>query len=251
MLYHVNAYCGIDCGKCEVLLANKNNELETLAKKRKMNPSDLKCFGCKSGSNTSWCATCKIKSCAKNKQIDFCYLQCNEYPCELIHEHTNVLVYRKDSYCGLYCGGCELFQATQNGTLDELGKKRDMKAYELECYGCKSVRTSVYCSNCKIKLCASGRKVEFCYRCDEYPCKSLLKFNNPKYLHKCLAMKNLERIRDQGLEKWLDEQKDRWSCPECNTKYSYYADLCQKCGAKLYNCEDEVKEEDEKEISGV
>lgn len=240
--YRLNSYCGINCGKCEVLLANKNNELETLAKKRKMNPIDLKCFGCKSDTNTSWCAICKIKSCAKDKRIDFCYLQCNEYPCEIIYEHTNVPVYRKDSYCGLYCGACELFQATQNGTLDELAQKRGMEPHELECHGCKSKKSSVYCSNCTIKHCASGKNVEFCNQCKDYPCSQLQEFNSSKYSHKYLAAKNLKSILDKGLKKWLEEQKDRWSCPKCNTKYSYYADLCPKCGVKLYNCKNEINE---------
>jgi len=45
-------------------------------------PDFISCKGCKSDTVAkSWCAVCNLKSCAREKGLDFCY-ECNEYPCD-------------------------------------------------------------------------------------------------------------------------------------------------------------------------
>ena len=52
------------------------------------------------------------------------------------------------------------------------------------------------------------------------------------------AGSGLAAIKCSGLEPWLDSQKKRWSCPSCETPFSWYASMCPKCGhshgAKAY-----------------
>jgi rRNA maturation endonuclease Nob1 len=55
-------------------------------------------------------------------------------------------------------------------------------------------------------------------------------------------MKNLELICNNGVSNWLEEQKKRWSCPGCGTKFSWYDKTCPNCGRKVYNCADEEKD---------
>jgi predicted RNA-binding Zn-ribbon protein involved in translation (DUF1610 family) len=80
MEFTYDAYCGLYCGACTIMLANQNGELESLAKQWEMKVDDLKCFGCKSGQVAIFCTDCEIKACAEDKQLDFCF-QCDEFPC--------------------------------------------------------------------------------------------------------------------------------------------------------------------------
>ena len=240
MEFIADSYCGIACGKCPVLLANQNGTLEELAKERNMPIEDVTCFGCKSGQATIWCSSCEIKTCAKAKQIEYCFSECQEYPCERIFSHTNVPVFRKDSYCGLYCGACELFLATQNGTLDILAEQRNMTPEELRCYGCKSGKNSTYCTSCSIKQCAREKHFEFCVQCQNYPCDPLRAFQQA-HPHKLPIFRNLQTIQEQGVAAWLEAQQQRWNCSNCGACFAYYDEFCGKCGQRLDNCHNDAE----------
>jgi len=149
--------------------------------------------------------------------------------------------FRYDTYCGLYCGACEVLIANKNGEVEKLAKAWNMKPKELRCHGCKTETTASFCATCDVKKCAEN-KVEFCFQCNEYPCARLVEFKNDKYPHHSVVLKNLNSIRDKGINKWLEEQETRWSCPGCGTKFSWYDKVCKKCGEKLYSCEDEEKD---------
>jgi hypothetical protein len=63
-----DGYCGLYCGACPDFLDTQAGMVR-------------KCCGCKSNiNNPEWCSICNIKSCARERKIDFCY-QCGEYPC--------------------------------------------------------------------------------------------------------------------------------------------------------------------------
>lgn len=141
-----------------------------------------------------------------------------------------------ETYCGLYCGACDVYIANQKGSIDEKAREWQMKTEDLICSGCKTAITSIYCKHCKIKLCAQKNKVDFCYQCDQFPCSVLLAFKNDKNPHHSIALHNLRQIKDKGVCSWLDEQEIRWSCPDCRTKFSWYQESCSKCGCVLRNC---------------
>lgn len=66
MDFKLDAYCGLYCGACPVLLGTEAGT-ET-------NP----CHGCKSGQlGNRHCATCGIKACASRKGYEFCH-ECPE-----------------------------------------------------------------------------------------------------------------------------------------------------------------------------
>ena len=46
-------------------------------------------------------------------------------------------------------------------------------------------------------------------------------------------MKNLDRIKEVGVDKWLAEQEQQWKCPDCQTASSWYAEDCANCGRGL------------------
>ena len=150
--------------------------------------------------------------------------------------------FRYDSYCGLYCGSCEICLMNEIGKIKEKAKEWDMNLSEVKCFGCKTNQNSIYCIDCDIKLCAKSKNIEFCHECDEFPCSRISDFRNDKYPHHSVVLKNLKIIKEKGLNSWLNEQKKRWKCPQCGTRFTWYNEICNECGEKLFNCEQEEKQ---------
>jgi predicted RNA-binding Zn-ribbon protein involved in translation (DUF1610 family) len=149
---------------------------------------------------------------------------------------------RYDSYCGLYCGACPVHMATVNGTAEEKGKAWDVDAKEIVCNGCKTRTIAKICQDCVMRLCARDRGLDFCGDCDEYPCASFQVFHYDRFPHHTLVAPNVAAICELGVETWLEQQKERWSCPKCGTPFTWYEEECRNCGEKLY---DACAEEDD------
>lgn len=45
-------------------------------------------------------------------------------------------------------------------------------------------------------------------------------------------MKNLNRIKEVGVENWLGEQEEKWKC-QCGRSYSFYEEECSDCKREL------------------
>jgi hypothetical protein len=53
------------------------------------------------------------------------------------------------------------------------------------------------------------------------------------------VLQNLGQIRRLCLERWLAEQRARWSCPHCGSEFTWYDEACSTCGGEVSNCEEE------------
>lgn len=151
--------------------------------------------------------------------------------------------FRYDSYCGLNCGACSVMGANERGDTEWLAKvaaQEGCKPEDLQCHGCKTAENCIYCADCDIKLCAEDNGLEFCFECREFPCQRISDFRNDEWAHHSAIFKNLAAIKEKGVEAWLAEEKKRWACPKCGTRFYWYSEKCAKCGTKLYNA---VKEE--------
>lgn len=146
---------------------------------------------------------------------------------------------RYDTYCGLYCGACDTLLANEQDRVGLLARRWKMSAEALTCRGCKSGVASVWCTKCEIRRCAMARGVEFCFECTDYPCNQLRAFAADDSPHHSVVLKNLEAIRVKGVAAWLEEQKARWSCPQCGTRFSWYDRRCGRCRQRLYDCRGE------------
>ena len=93
-----------------------------------------------------------------------------------------------------------------------------------------------------MRACAREKGLEFCSECPDYPCETLSSFRNDAAPHHSTIFKNLERIKEIGPEEWLEEQKRRWSCPECGTRFGWYSEKCSDCGAESYNAVSEERD---------
>ncbi len=149
------------------------------------------------------------------------------------------------AYCGLYCGACAVLVATERGEVAKLLENEEAAEYTVEqltCRGCKTDVLACFCTDCEIRLCARERGVAFCCDCDDYPCEHNKAFQADKYAHHSVVLKNLEAIREGGADTWLAAQSDRWKCPSCGARFTWYDKKCDECSAELYDCRAEERD---------
>ena len=126
--------------------------------------------------------------------------------------------------CGVYCGACPAFQATCLGCVSD---SRDQ------------ARSSKW--SCKVRdCCLTVKKESFCGLCSDFPCeliKKKLLASHPgesrfRYRHE--IPRNFEKMKELGLEDYLEFQKKRWTCPFCEGTVRFYRYTCDLCGKKVY-----------------
>jgi len=137
------------------------------------------------------------------------------------------------AYCGIYCGACGIFIATREGTLDKLVEQTKIPGQYQGCTGCRSDRNNLCCMNCSIKRCCLYKGIRSCSECDEFPCSVLEAFDRDEYPHHSGVIESLQLLSGSGPEKWLDQQRKRWSCPHCQTAFHWYQDRCDSCGKEV------------------
>lgn len=125
--------------------------------------------------------------------------------------------------CGLDCSICS-----------EALKK------ENPCVGClgESDTKPEYCSSiCKITTCEFRQSLpdRFCDQCPQYPCKDMVEkevwYANAHPLVES-PMGNLGYIRKEGMEKFLKQEKERWTCAKCGGIICVHTGMCSGCGEK-------------------
>jgi len=157
-----------------------------------------------------------------------------------------------DSYCGIYCGACDIMMSYKTGKKQKLASfwneatvkslqkglglsYDDNQAFTFECHGCKSDQIFINCRVCRIRDCAINRKMDHCIDCEKYPCDLTagMKKNEFSLPHIKDNHSNMVTIKKSGTDQWLSEQEKKWKCPECDTNFSWYSARCNKCGKNL------------------
>lgn len=137
------------------------------------------------------------------------------------------------SVCGLYCGACGIYLATQENDNEKILQYAIVLNQTFEetfCDGCSSNRKSLHCSKmCTFIDCKQKKSVNICSECDEFPCNALQEFKS-KMPHRIEILNSQNQMKEMGLEKWLLEMKDYFSCSHCKTVNSAYHIVCRKCG---------------------
>ena len=109
------------------------------------------------------------------------------------------------SYCGIDCGTCPAYLATQAN--DDAKRTKVANLWSrmfgtaitkegINCDGCRqnNGRLFGHCRTCNVRLCAQGKDLDSCGRCRDYSCETLndllalLPIEEPR--------KNLEAIRE-------------------------------------------------------
>ena len=160
------------------------------------------------------------------------------------------------SYCGLYCGACEIMKAYQKELASSVQARwqdlperfrKNIREAEMVCLGCKTDTVFEGCRGCSIRTCAKEKNVESCILCIDYPCQ-LVKDRQDHMAkartilpHTRVMFKNLDVIREKGMDGWLKEREHDWKCPQCGTGFSWYQELCEKCGRELISLKEHNK----------
>ncbi|MDD4310503.1 MAG: DUF3795 domain-containing protein [Candidatus Cloacimonetes bacterium] len=132
-----------------------------------------------------------------------------------------------ESFCGLYCGACLCNIVKDEGTVAEVADKLSKTVEQLTCTNCK---TELH-QDCSFVVCCTAKGLNNCSECPELPCEEISKFAQDGIKHHALVIPNLLRIREIGLEVWLEEQKQQFTCQTCGTRLSWNTSNCDKCGA--------------------
>jgi hypothetical protein len=136
---------------------------------------------------------------------------------------------RYAAYCGLYCGACcsMIVHEKEQGIASAL--EVTTEADEQPCQGCNAD----YKSNCEFVLCNREHGVTNCAFCNEYPCDMITRFSVEEWEHHRVVLTNLDRIKAIGSEAWLQEQNDKWKCPQCSARTIWYQKQCTRCGTEI------------------
>jgi hypothetical protein len=122
--------------------------------------------------------------------------------------------------CGIDCSICELYKENitdefATAVAARIGKPKE----ELPCLGCRpgGGHCTAISESCATFECVSGKKVDFCFECDEFPCSKLqpMAAGADRLPHN-IKLYNLCRIKLIGIEKWAAEES-------VQTKQKYFA----------------------------
>ena len=124
--------------------------------------------------------------------------------------------------CGMNCGICDKYLAYSH----DLPKK---KGKIIHCLGCRT--SNKKCGFVKQK-CITGKidKIEFCYECEAFPCDNLqriVKGYVKRYNYN--VIENLIFIKENGLDKFILEEKNKYKCSKCGDTICVHNHKCYSC----------------------
>lgn len=121
--------------------------------------------------------------------------------------------------CGINCAACYA----------HLRKKRT-------CPGCRGPEDSQpqYCRRCKIRDCAGSRGLDFCSECSLFPCTPVKQIDKRYRLRYHVSLiENGVRIQTVGVRKFLQEEKQKWTCAQCGGLICLHDGICSECGKEM------------------
>jgi hypothetical protein len=124
--------------------------------------------------------------------------------------------------CGMNCGLC-------------IGYLREKKP----CGGCfkkDDVNKPNACRSCAIVNCELLAKTAsgFCCDCDQFPCSRLKQLDKRYRTNYRMSMiDNLNFIRENGMERFLENEQNRWTCDVCGSGVSVHRKFCLNCKTEL------------------
>lgn len=144
--------------------------------------------------------------------------------------------------CGLYCGVCRIYFATQNKDLQLLKRLAKIYARKLSgldllseddmlCDGCGSNRIFAFCRSCAIRDCTREKRLHGCHECDRFPCNLINKF--PSDVGKRVMMRCVPYRRKYGDLQWIETEEQRYYCPDCGERLFRGVTQCSVCNSQV------------------
>ena len=159
-----SSYCGVFCKSCPLYIGTTEEpeRLELLAAMMDKKTEDLKCHGCRSDTVSYYCADCRLKNCAENRDLSNCR-QCGEYPCSSLKEFQAEMPHRAELWDSLDILENEGYDSwvdklTKNYTCSKCSTLNT--AYDISCRSCGNIPGSDFYerNSEKIKQHLSRRK---------------------------------------------------------------------------------------------
>ncbi len=124
--------------------------------------------------------------------------------------------------CGMNCGLC-------------IGYLREKKP----CGGCfkkDDLNKPNVCRSCAIVNCEFLKKTEsgFCYDCEKFPCSGLKRLDKRyRTKYRMSMIDNLNFIKENGMERFLENEQSWWTCDICGSGICVHRDFCLNCKTEL------------------
>ena len=121
------------------------------------------------------------------------------------------------------CGVCSAYLAFTHGVPKKRGKIT-------HCSGCRARRKQ--CAwlkgNCRF---LRNEAVEFCFQCPDFPCDRLVHLDHRyRTAYGTSFIRNLEQVRDLGIDRFLDMQKETYTCGRCGQDFvCVHNRKCYRC----------------------
>ncbi|ACV21584.1 Protein of uncharacterised function (DUF3795) [Slackia heliotrinireducens] len=125
--------------------------------------------------------------------------------------------------CGLDCSLCAQAQL-KDGPCPGCKKDDDNKPYFC----------AVLCEiiNCEKRI-QSG--YAYCDECPDFPCEHVMEKETrytSAYPRRESPLENLQIIRELGMDEFLRQEREQWTCKSCGGPISVHTGVCSACGGK-------------------
>ncbi len=134
------------------------------------------------------------------------------------------------SPCGLYCGVCGVYIAHKGNDMKfskTLAKSYGLYVQDIRCKSCHSDELFIYCQACPIRLCVTDKGIEGCHQCNDFPCVFVETF--PLHYGRRVILRTIPARNAIGIDKWVEEEEQRYHCPYCGYKTYMGAEECWSC----------------------
>ena len=103
------------------------------------------------------------------------------------------------------------------------------------CNGClgNDVDKPERCTKCNIKYCAKSKGLNYCFECNDFPCKHIKNLNK-SYIsrYKTSLTNNSHFVRKNGIIAFMKNEKEKWLCT-CKGVISLHDRYCTECKKTL------------------
>ena len=115
--------------------------------------------------------------------------------------------------CGLYCAVCPIYQAqTDRALAEKVAARLGLPVEDATCSGCRPQQGKVVVMGkqfCETYQCVTGRKLDFCYQCPDFPCLKLApSADRANEIPHNTKIYNLLLIQKKGLKHLAQEAGD-------------------------------------------
>ena len=124
--------------------------------------------------------------------------------------------------CGMDCALCSRYLAYQNDL-----KRSHCKGCRIENHKCSYLFAKCDGINHGID---GTSDASFCSACDKYPCPPIKRMDaRYRKNYNMSVMANLARIKEIGMARFLEEQRQTHGCPNCGALISVHNRKCFRC----------------------